>query len=66
MVHPIKAALLLEQMSQRELARLTGYREETISRVLRGHDRPSEKMMRKLAAAVGMKVADLSPPGRAA
>jgi transcriptional regulator with XRE-family HTH domain len=55
----IKASLTIEGMTQRELARRTGYREETISRLLHDRYKPSEKMRSRIATVLGQPIKEL-------
>ena len=60
-VHPLKIALLVENLSQRELARRADYTEETLSRVLHGRHKPSPEMRARIAEVLGRPVRELFP-----
>ena len=61
MLYILKNTLRLEKISQRELSRLTGFREETISRVICERMRPSEELKRRVSEVLGMKSSDIFP-----
>jgi transcriptional regulator with XRE-family HTH domain len=48
--HPALAVLRMRRITNRRVARDLGYTEDWIGRVLNGHDRPSAKFRRDLAA----------------
>lgn len=60
----IKAVLDGKRMSQRELARRTGKHPSEISEIVRGERDPGMSLVEKIAAGLGVSVAELvSEPG---
>jgi transcriptional regulator with XRE-family HTH domain len=60
----LRTEIKVAGITQRKLARLVGIREESISRFVHGHLRPSPETRQKIAAALGRRVSDLSFEGR--